>query len=193
MAAWNNSSYFGTCCILKTALGIVFLERNVDFSANVCWLRDSESHSTNNTLLEKVGGATAAIRRTLFDAQNRAAVDQYNTLTAVIWEMWPRWASHLVFVPEDRSTACRTSSPTSVLLRRCGLPAFVRLGGIRPVSRRRRPRDTDACDLDAVVADTFQCTDVQRLHCYFLILLIVISCVSVRLMHTPHCATFFGT
>jgi hypothetical protein len=82
----------------------------------------------------------------------------------------------------------RTSS-TSELLRLRGLPRFVILGRIRPVL----PEKWMSCDFEAVVVDTFQRTDVQRLYCYPLLLRTVMSYLSSRRMNTPHSAPFFGT
>jgi hypothetical protein len=76
-----------------------------------------------------------------------------NNLTTVRWEMWRRRANRLVLIPEDRSAA-----RTSVLLRLCGLPAFVIFEPHTTCFSYDGPEKLMSCDLDAVVSDTFQHT-----------------------------------
>jgi hypothetical protein len=67
---------------------------------------------------------------------------------------------------------CWTCS-VSALLWLHGLPMFVLLGHVWPVSHKWCFIEWMSCSLDSVIANTFQHTDVQRRHCYPLLLWMV--------------------
>lgn len=133
----RNSQLFLPKHLLKTAVGIVFPERNVDFkvcagckcgacliyqqhSAEKVW-RCCSSHSQNALQCSQPSGGCRAWICCMWNGRNSWSC---NTLTTVCWEMWWWWANHLVLVPGDCSAAHRTYSSTSVLLGLHGLPVF---------------------------------------------------------------------
>jgi hypothetical protein len=93
-------------------------------------------------ILETLHPATAAIRRTLFDAHNPAAdLEQIQQLT--IQHSHHGSLENVVTMGQplvlgDRSTARRISFSTLMRLRLRGPSAFVKLGNLLLVSRRRR-------------------------------------------------------
>jgi hypothetical protein len=124
----------------------------------VCWLQCSESHSSWSTLhpsaalgwerLKLLHHAAIAVCRTLFNTcnpvvaawtrctWNRYYSSSFNTITIFRWEMW--WASCLLLV-----SVLVLWHAERLWLR--GLPMFVILGHVWPVSHRWCSREWMSC------------------------------------------------
>jgi hypothetical protein len=71
----------------------------------------------------------------------------------------------------------------------CSCDFFLILGHIQPMSCRELSREMNVLPFGC----RRQRTDMQRLHCYALLLCKVLSYLSIRRINTPQSATFFDT